>query len=183
MKFKTKLLFLLLGIFFGLECRKHNDIRVTQLPPITQEGKNTFGFKVNNEIWVPYFNCTASSGRPCHEIFVGVVRIINQPFWEVYIGAHVKYKDNSIASFSLNTLLNTGITSMGDKTDSFRLEFVKPASLIYNEFPSISTDKNVTISRFDTLNRIISGTFRATLYNNTLKDSLKITEGRFDFKF
>lgn len=180
MKFNTKLL--LFAIFFGLQCRKHNDIP-TQLPPITQEGKNTFGFKVNSEIWVPYFSCTTTSGRPCHELFRGVVKILNQPFWDVYIGADVKYKDNSIASFSLNTLASRGITSMGDKTDSFSLEFVKPGIFIYNEFPGISADKNVTITRFDTLNRIISGTFRATLYNSMLKDSLKITEGRFDFKF
>ena len=72
---------------------------------------------------------------------------------------------------------------MGDKTDSFSLKFVKPGIFTYNEFPSISTDKNVTITRFDTLNRIISGTFKATLYNSIRKDSLKITEGRFDFKF
>ena len=41
----------------------------------------------------------------------------------------------------------------------------------------------VTITRLDTVARIVAGTFEAKLKEDGGPDSLNITQGRFDFKF
>jgi len=56
-------LLLLAAMFFFSACRDHPNpyppddpppvVDYTVLPRITQEGKNTFGCKVNGEVWMP----------------------------------------------------------------------------------------------------------------------------------
>ena len=38
-----------------------------KLPPATQEGRNTVGFMIDDEVWVPYYKCRFM-GDPCGEI-------------------------------------------------------------------------------------------------------------------
>ena len=57
------------------------------LPPITQEGKNTFGCKVDGEVWVPYYKC-GGTGNPCGELIVDILRLSqNQVPVEIHISA------------------------------------------------------------------------------------------------
>lgn len=62
--------FLLLICFVVLSavnsCKKDPTKNAT-LPPATQEGKNTVGFTVNGEVWVPYYKCGFGQ-NPCGEI-------------------------------------------------------------------------------------------------------------------
>ena len=52
----------------------------------------------------------------------------------------------------------------------------------YKEYDNkFSNTCSLTITKLDTINRIIAGTFSGVLYNPTnLGDSIKITDGRFD---
>ncbi len=59
---------LILIIFFSLSlsyCHK-NKLPAAVLPEATQEGKNTVGFTLNGEVWVPYYKCCWSCD-PCGE--------------------------------------------------------------------------------------------------------------------
>ena len=40
---------------FCTSCKKTSP--PTVLPPITQNGANTFGCKINGQVWVPYYPC------------------------------------------------------------------------------------------------------------------------------
>lgn len=85
-------------------------------------------------------------------------------------------QDNSAKSwFQIATQANVGISAAGDKKDSLFIQYVKPGSAIYRSYGG------VTITKFDFVNKILSGTFQGTLYNSM--DSIKITEGRFDYNF
>lgn len=67
---KTRYYFLIcfLTIFslFFAACKK-DPTKNAKLPPITQEGKNTVGFMIDGEVWVPYYECRFM-GDPCGEI-------------------------------------------------------------------------------------------------------------------
>lgn len=62
----TNVLLLLLFTIYTTGCKKDLAKNAT-LPPATQEGKNTVGFTVNGEVWVPYAKCESFS-NPCREI-------------------------------------------------------------------------------------------------------------------
>ena len=47
-------------------CRK-DPTSNAKLPPATQEGRNTVGFMIDDEVWVPYYECRFM-GDPCGEI-------------------------------------------------------------------------------------------------------------------
>ena len=159
-------------LLFGPKCKKEKHIP-QELPPITQEGRNTFGCRVNGEIWVPY-NC--SSAHPCinaASVFPAIPP--NMPPFAVEISVYTMQDDNARSWFQIATQTNIGISAAGDKKDSLYIQFVKPGFPIYRCY------SGVTITKFDQVNKILSGTFEGTLYNSV--DSLKITEGRFDYSF
>lgn len=48
-----KLILVCTGLFFVFACKKNPPVEpADELPALTHEGKNTFGYKVNGEIWV-----------------------------------------------------------------------------------------------------------------------------------
>lgn len=183
MKFKTILLIFLSPVFLlNAKCKKDKINPPAVLPAITQEGKNTFGCKVNGEVWVPYYKC-GGTGNPCGELIVDIARLSQNVLpTAIHIGAAIKYKDNTISSLSINSPINTGVNNTGNKIDSVELEYVKPGVIQYFEGNGSGFQNTFTITKLDTINKIIAGTFEATLYRS-LTDSIRITEGRFDLKF
>ena len=167
----------------SLQCHKHKDEPPKELPAITQEGKNTFGCKVNGEVWVPYSSCAGLTTNPCQELSVDIFRISpNQMPLGIEIGAAIRYSDNSLASITISSPTNQGILTTGDKIDSVNIKYTKPGSIEYVEIIGLGSNNHFIITKLDSANKIISGTFEATLYR-TLNDSVKITEGRFDLEF
>ena len=182
MKIRNLPLCLLTLAFLGLDCHKHQDNPPTELPPITQEGRNTCGCKIDGQVWVPYYSCKGLSADPCGEISSDIHRIPGQSSFFIQIGAAIKYNDNSLSFFNINTPVTAGILTVGEKIDSVSIQFTKPGSTDYNEFPGLDSKNHLIITKLDTVNNIISGTFQATLYHS-VRDSVNITEGRFDLTF
>jgi len=183
MKLRTILLILLFSVFLlNAKCKKDKPDPPAVLPPITQEGKNTFGCKVNGEVWVPSYKC-GGTGNPCGEIAVDIARLSqNQLPVEIHIGVGQKKNDNSLTAFSIQTKTNESIFSIGNKIDSVTMYFQKPVVQLYYNYNYYNRIEKFEITKLDTLNKIISGIFELTLYKST-SDSLNITEGRFDLKF
>jgi hypothetical protein len=187
MKFKTTLLILLFPVLLlNAKCNKDKPEAPSVLPPITQEGKNTFGCKVNGEVWVPYYKC-GGTGNPCGEIAVDVYPLIIQNKLPVQIDINVgkRNKDNSQTFFQINTKQGIGLYTTGNKIDSLKIEFYGlSGSLIpyTNNIGSNSSVNKFEITKLDTVNRIISGIFEGTLFKS-LSDSVRISEGRFDLRF
>lgn len=176
--------FVIATVAASFQCRKHKDEPSKELPPITQEGKNTIGCKINGEIWVPYYSCNGMSANPCGEIAVDVHQINpNTPqLVSLNIAIEQKIEDNSITGFSIHTGTNQGISSIGNKIDSLTVYFGKPVAQLYYNYNYYSKAEKFEITKLDTAQKIISGIFELTLYKSP-SDSLKITDGRFDLKF
>lgn len=155
---------------------------VDELPAATQTGANTFGAKINGSYWVP--------------ARFGIVPA-NNLLEAFYSGPNsVMITARNFSSSPTETVLEMQIADItGPGTYYFNQDFTKPtgASYVYyikrtitpeNEWQtSTKHSGSVTITRFDRVEKIISGTFEvnAGSLNNT--GSLAITEGRFDVKF
>jgi hypothetical protein len=172
--------FLLFSV--AMQCRKEKNTPPVELPPITQEGKNTFGCKVNGEIWVPYSECSFS-GNPCGELFANVYR--TQPSEMLPFSFSLAFgkdaKDNTSTAFSIQSK-SSGIYTIGNKIDSVTVLFRKPIGQLYYNYNYHGKIEKVEITKVDVANGIISGIFELTLYQS-ISDSVKITEGRFDLRF
>ncbi len=164
----------------ALQCNKDKNNPPTTLPPITQEGKNTFGCKIDGEIWVPYYKC-GGTGNTCGELFVDVYPAIIQQkiLIEINMSFTKKNQDNSSTGFQINTKQNFKLFTTGNKIDSLNIEFSTSGFKFYR---NSNNNGFFQITKLDTLNNIISGLFETTLYVSAT-DSVKITEGRFDLRF
>jgi hypothetical protein len=150
-----------------------------QLPPITTEGKNTFGCLVNGEVWLPEVKPYQMSIYPLTSSYDNVA---------FKVTAKKKIHDNiyQSISFQIIALADTGNYYL-DSNSSVGSAGVYTNVLISCSYFTDTTQVGVVkILKFDIPNKIISGTFEMTLYkswNNTDCDTIKITEGRFDVKF
>lgn len=179
MKLLLSVLFLLIVTVFTT-CKK--DGPSNSLPAVTQEGKNTVGFKVNGKIWTPYSEC-GFSNDPCGALSMQY----NLPsFRAYYLGAYFKrdYKKDDNSDLFISTGPGVTISSTGNKYDSLVIEYTDyavPGRLIAIYTQSYHPKGNFTVTKIDQAHQIISGTFEFTLYSAT--DSVVITDGRFDCKF
>ena len=164
----------------GSSCKK-DPTKNAMLPPATQEGKNTVGFTMNGEVWVPYSKCQAFS-NPCEEIY----------------GASGGATPNRIdfgftrirgSKSSHLTISSTGygtITSVGNKIDSIGVTY-RPedwASGNSEMYRGIHFGGKFIITKFDKLNQIISGEFELVLLEqNGSGRTITLKDGRFDLKF
>ena len=172
---------LILFVFCFSECKKHKpETPVEQLPPVTQSGKNTLGFLLNGQPWTPAGN----NGRANLSIYVDI-----------------NYKKGTFNITAYRILSNANRESVGfGIADSLIFQSIPETlklgkhslfglSLITNQctydFFDSSTYRSgqLTLSKFDKTNQIISGTFDVVLYKSGCGDTLKITEGRFDMKY
>jgi hypothetical protein len=181
MKLHTiKLILLFLAFILNIKCKKDKYTPPNVLPPVTQEGKNTFGCKVNREIWVPHYECPAFR-ESCSELSVSAGNYLANGFFRLNIDAGRWFGNTntrlSIASYPYQT-----ISSTGDKSDSVEVYFYGDNYKIYSDEYYPGSIKRFEVTNFDTTNKVVSGIFEFTLYKSR-EDSITIAEGRFDLKF
>ena len=162
----------------------YQPIDYTVLPPITRIGANTFGCLVNGEVWVPRVDILAFDPTRYDMIATvderngtGVVRIdctlldldLGQDDWLEIISGPTFFQAVQNCDPIVGVSAQLKITSGQGYQSSYHS----------------SSDNCVTITRIDTANNIISGTFQFVLYNDftNLNDKITITEGRFDMPY
>jgi hypothetical protein len=171
-------LFLLLGS--NTHCRKSSP-PPNILPPVTQEGKNTFGCKVKGEVWIPYFHCTVFTGS-CKELGFSVYHSDTTHQLPLYFSLSTR-RATSDTTFSSFDLYSVGaINKTGNVIDSVVILYHALGSSEYYRYPPSNTSGVLNFTKLDTINRIIAGTFSFTLYN-TWNDSVVVTDGRFDLTY
>ena len=153
-------------------CTSCNEPDPTELPAETQSGKNTFGCYVNNKIFLKGYLFGSTIGSS----YVRSQKV-------AYIYCENKNSENialRLDNFTLNKNVNILYASYSFNSDTLKLP---DGSMTYRvnlcEGRNIST---VTLTRFDTINHIISGKFEFELKDSRDTTRLiKITQGRFDF--
>jgi hypothetical protein len=170
--------FILICPIFCFSCTK----TVTELPPVTQTGANTFGASVDGKLWVPAgFGIAPTAPLLEARFFPDSSFILNARNFsaeptETEFEIFIKHMSTT-GTYSLNTI--TG--SYPSQSASYGY-YVKRKLTPLNEW--ITNDQytgTVTITKNDS--HIVSGTFQfqaINMYNNP--QPLTITEGRFDLR-
>lgn len=169
------LLLLALSSLFAA-CKKDSpQDELSKLPPTTQTGANTFGCLVNGKAWMP-----AGGG-----VFDNLLSVIYDPTFQ---GGNLSIRAKKIMNGT-----TTRITLNGD---SINFVGVYPL-LLHSHFNVVYSDQincdfhtyydtplsgSLNISKFDTTNRIISGTFSFKV-STAGCGIIDVTEGRFDVKY
>jgi hypothetical protein len=146
----------------------------TCLPPITMEGKNTFGCKINGKIWLP------KSGK-----LIPGMRISYNEETIIISTNHVPNRD--VLNFAFENIVDTGFFSLPSQLNVMAARYgrTKPNggyAFLY-ECDNLTsgyfylTRLNLSSSGF------VSGTFAFDVYSDDFLDTVHITEGRFDIRF
>jgi hypothetical protein len=157
----TFTIFLLFVILTLSSCGKE-DIQV--LPPETQTGANTFGCRLNGQVFVP--TCEESYTTTRVAIYTR-----NSKSLEIYAQNNVlETLDFTISDLSINRTNKIDFASFASRITNNEFD-------VYNG-RSISS---IVLTKFDTINHVVSGRFEAILKSNTDSTKIKtITQGRFD---
>ena len=171
---------LLFFLIANIQCIK--SIPENKLPPVTQEGKNTFGCRVNGVNWTPYAECGFMS-PPCRELsfFAGPVDSVHKLPLRFTLSVERVIGDNTFSDFRFETHWLFPINQVGNKFDSLSIGYDKNEDHYEQAYQSY-TSGAVKITKLDTVNNFIAGTFSFTLYNSN-GDSVVVTDGRFDLGY
>ena len=185
LKLNSVLIFsILLSISVG--CNKDKpepEPKELELPPATTSGNNTFGCKINGEVYLPKGTWALKGlGSPAYFSDEGGfgfdVRNFSDFEYTTYMTLHTP-----------TGIFGVGIYEDFAFSDIQRFEFVIDTIVDGNETSYIKpyeTDttmyRKIEITRFDLSNGIISGLFEFTMVHSETDNRLSITEGRFDLK-
>jgi hypothetical protein len=184
--FKTTLFLFAITLY---NCEK-NDIE-DQLPPITQNGANTFGAIIDGRVFVPKTSYTFTPGSS-ERIGLQVLRgenFIKSNGDDKWIIKANNYKDTPetyiyIYIPTLKNNIKNHILGISDADENSKLPNAHIYTLIdlgNRQYRSFSESGNVTFSKIDITNGIYSGTFSVKLKNkDDENDIIEITDGRFD---
>lgn len=180
---QAKRLFILLLVFAFLSCRREK-VPNLSLPSITQSGQNTLGFLIDSNVWVNYGRRCTIAGCNDNKVEAHLYRQPNGDFdLEVSAGYSVTSETIDQMFFLYTTNVTTTGTFFLDNTLGRGMKFIASNyTQSYKEFKNRFPNNCVlTITKFDTTNRIIAGTFSGVLYNPANQtDSVRIQDGRFD---
>lgn len=172
---KLKTLALGILLFSAISCCKDKD--EDKLPPETQEGKNTFGCLVNGKVWVPT-GITFPSPNINAEVSKTQFRIGALKSKGGYVSFNIQFQPSS-GIFNLNN--EKCMAAYGNSTAN-----------CYYRTDSITSIGTLEITKFDSINNIISGRFSfnaskflivGTVSDESCDSTVTITEGRFDIKY
>ena len=178
---------LLLICLITSNCKKHKTTAdpVSQLPPVTQVGANTFGCLVDGQVFVPKGSLFSSPSLQCAYQYLD--NSSSKGFY-FQLSAKHQYSSQNIEGVAIGTenlKINDGEFILGD---SFK---ENKAFGMYTKYTDVGNLKLYTqdnasgrlvITRFDEVNQIVSGTFWFSVVVNP-GDTVKITDGRFDMQF
>lgn len=191
----------ILLLFFALSsCTKDSTKQdpVAQLPPETQTGANTFGCTINNQVFYPRDGSGNLGGGTADKglIFWGSPDGPPNYVWnEIDCG---NFKDGKPASrmiIHLQGLATNGVGEYTWKSTNFLKSidglpqnylFVKvfdATSNTYKYYGSYENSGKVNLTRYDFVNRIVSGNFSGKLRLKDGTEEIDIVNGRFDLKW
>lgn len=164
---KHLLLLLLTGLITFTGCQKEADI-----PPRSKSGENIFSCKVNGEIW------TAQIPKRSQNV-------------KILFGFDPDRRDLGMAIIAYNEFRN----ERNEAIEIFcsRMDSVGPIQMMESRYTDVVNDisakadslsmQYITITRLDTINKVVSGEFDELILNTDDKIEYKLTEGYFDLRY
>lgn len=174
-----KNIFLTLTLLATLSCCKSDDDNNDTLPPATQSGENTAGCLVDGDVLIPKGN---GNNFQCYYQFVNGDYYFSISFYDT-TGEFSKYCN----VFSRRAEIaegNTYTLNISDEQDTsgyggeHNIGITEPFSYDTNA----TTTGELTITKLDFTNNIVSGTFWFDAINSS-GEIKQIRDGRFDAQF
>lgn len=183
----SKYLFLFCTLFLFWNCEENDYVQPAELPAATQEGKQTFGTEINGIKWIPFQRFQHNSTYHAPEAI-----------WGKYTTQTLRIAVNNQETLeSLSFMVNS---VKGEGTYRFMTYFptrsngiqCSPYASVYQKCKSgnceqyvihPSFENSLTITHFDSLQKIYSGKFTVTFINkNNPSDIVTLRDGRFDIR-
>ena len=164
--------YLLVPFFlFFIACTDENQ---AQLPPATQEGKNILGCLVNGEVFV------AQGGRlgGTDDLSISVSKT-DVSLGSEAVGKHTNIEGSLVIYFNIDNIYTTENVKLINETEKIG-RYTSSTGRVF----LTGKDKYVgefTISKLDTVNYIIAGTFWFDAVSDN-GEVVEIRHGRFDIK-
>mgnify|MGYP003583432381 CR=1 FL=1 len=171
-----KLLLILITTFTLCSCDKDNDKPtnpVSQLPPATQTGENTFGCLINGE---PFVVSNTSNQTAIYQdggLLIGGQKNINNNLTQVSMFISEANIGAIIAENNIY-VLNSNSVPKGEY-------YIENQNCFY--FTSSNYTGSLMITKIDNINFIISGKFEFKSISENCADIINITNGRFDLQY
>ena len=164
-------------------CRK-KDIPDLPLPAASQTGQNTLGFLLNEKVWANFGRRCTIAGCSDNAVSALLYKQPNGDFTlEISAGYTVMTEKIDQSFYIYTTNIITAGTYLLDSSLNRRMAFnASRYNQTYREYRNIQSARcSLTITKFDTVNKIVAGNFSGIIYNPVnLTDSTKILDGRFD---
>ena len=174
-------------------CKKNSVNLADQLPALTTEGENTFGCLIDD---VPFIVDTIIAGN--EEIYATTIwdSILHQYGSYISVFTNKKFGSDSGRAITLITIQSTEIKTgdviqMGGDFPQysdyqgegyFNAGLGDDYRLYSSTYQNTPPSGEVKYTKFDIVNRIISGTFWYDAYNDD-GEKVEMRDGRFDIKF
>ncbi|MCL1937869.1 MAG: hypothetical protein FWF52_05690 [Candidatus Azobacteroides sp.] len=169
---KTLLLTALLYIFAFLDFSSCNKEVLNEMPPETQTGANTLGCLIDGELFVGGC-CTPWMTPPFNALY-------NTVSDKLYLSSYGKVNVNNSGCIDMEIYhpIQNNI-----QTNALMFYYSTSESSTCVRYLT-STNREVFITKLDTVNKIVSGRFQFTGYcsNDDSANTKQITQGRFDLK-
>lgn len=167
--FLKSLLLVAWGMMVANSCKPKED----PLPAPTTDGLNTFGCKINGKVWIAN-GIRNDQGTPAKAIEAEYKQVSATTFY-LFIHTTASTKDR------VQLTLPKGVVG----SNVLENRYDEPFAVYYDDNSRLytTTSQNpgkVIITRLDTVNRIVSGTFEFEGEFIVNKETVRITEGRFD---
>jgi hypothetical protein len=173
---RTAIVFLSAFLILATGC-KQLDL-TPELPAETQEGKHTFGCKVDDAFWLPYAEHTLD-------------RAIEPDYDSGYFSVRVEREIGDVSHIYLQLGDSTGLhTKTYSKAEGFSASVNKKEDGVYDTYftSSSSEEANITLTKAEmpaadgSKQVIVSGRFSFVATSATTGKSIRVTDGRFDLK-
>ncbi len=148
------------------------------LPPISAEGRNTFGFMFGNEVWTPNLYTTSFPTLSADYSTTGTAPGLN---------ITCRRKNTRSTTFSDNfylkiksTNLSAGTYPLSNTNCSVEVDLAMSDN---TKREYLFDEGSIDFSRWDLTNKIASGTFTIMVKEKTTGEKIALSDGRFDVKF
>jgi hypothetical protein len=174
-----KLVPVLICLSILASCKKH--FSEEDMPPATQTGANTFGARVNGEVWIPHQFGVLPANDLLDAYFAGpdlTITANNFAASPTETGFKIFIKDvTTTGTYHFNADVYPNFSGN-------YAYYVKRRIQPINEWvTNASYTGTVTITKLDSINHIVSGTFQFNMINlQSTPEPLNVTEGRFDIR-
>ncbi|QNH61594.1 hypothetical protein [Hymenobacter sediminicola] len=177
--------FLLPALLLTTSACKKEQTELEKLPDATQTGTGSAGFLLDGVAWLPEAS-NLSTGSPSsaswqrtvagRSLRVSSSRYIDRTTLQIFL-PHIKQG----GVFQLNQSANP---PSGFSNPSYSMFIMSKSLTVPRIFLTGPTATGtVTVTRFDTVARVVSGTFELTVQEETSPETHRLTDGRFDLTF